>query len=125
MTDLTSRAFHIAYETVTNLSDSLAIEHKMIDAAYFQQGLGNIGSGSDGDSFVVFKDCQHKPVFTVRASSVVSIEEIRDQQASSYTINMSGNTVMSEAEIDEFCENMARRFRQQHGRGGGAGAAAA
>lgn len=125
MTDLTLRTFLIKYETVTNLSDTPAIEHKELDAAYFQQGLGNGGSGEDGDGFVVFKDCQHKPVFTVRASSVVSIEEIRDNEPQFQTVYVSGSSPMSDAAITEFCDSMTRRFRQQLGRDGGTSVATA
>ena len=116
MNDLSLRSFHVSYETVTNLSDSLAIEHKMVDAAYFQQGLGNAGNGTDGDGFIVFKDTQHKPVFSVRAASVVTIEEIRAEQAGIQTFTIEGTTSpMGDAEIKQFCDNMARRFRQQRG----------
>jgi len=121
MNDLSLRRFHVSYETVTNLGDSLTIEHKVVDAAYYQQGLGNVGNGADGDSFIVFKDDDYKPVFTVRASSVVTIEEIRGQQAGAETPGIQTFTIedatppMSDAEIQEFCDNMARRFRKQRG----------
>lgn len=80
MPDLTLRTFDVCYEAPSlAAANSTSRFDKRVDAAYFQQGLG---VGEDSDAFVVFKDCQHKPVFTVRATSVVTIEEIRDEQSS-------------------------------------------
>lgn len=83
MTELSLRTFEIRYETLMlQHGDTLTLASKELEAAYYQQGLG---IGEDSGAFVVFKDCQHKPVFAVRASAVVTIEEIRDRDQSDAT----------------------------------------
>jgi hypothetical protein len=79
MPNLTTRTFEVVYEgpSITS-ADSTGRFAKTVYAAYFQQGLG---MGEDSDGLVTFKDTDHKPVFTVRAGLVITIEEIRDQQA--------------------------------------------
>lgn len=110
MPDLTLRTFEIAYESIETGADTLVLIRKELDAGYFQQGLGNVGSGTDGDGFIVFKDCQHKPVFAVRASAVVSIEEIRQRESPSITVNVSGQ-VASEEDLARTVRNAVRRDR--------------
>lgn len=107
MPELTLRTFEVHYETPIGPNGTLMVLDKTVSAAYYQQGFGRAMDDKDGEAFVVFKDCDHKPVFTVRASSVVSVEEIRPE-AGNITINVSGAAV-SEADIAKVVRDAVRR----------------
>lgn len=80
MPDQTIRTFKVFFESPVNagMCNVLTVLDKDVQAAYFQEGgISGIGN-DDSKRFVVFKDLDHKPVFTVRAASVLTIEEIRD-----------------------------------------------
>lgn len=83
MPDLTTRTFRVCFESPINAGthNVIAPVEREVKAAYYQEGgIGGIVVNDDGSNkrFMVFKDVDHKPVFTVRAASVITIEEIRE-----------------------------------------------
>jgi len=80
MPDQTLRTFKVFFESPLNAGTFTATTtlEKAVQASYFQEGGISGISSDDSKRFVVFKDADHKPVFTVRAASVITIEEIRD-----------------------------------------------
>jgi len=106
MTDLALRTFKVFFESPSGVNGNTIVLDKDVHAAYYQQGFGRDAKAYDGDAFIVFKDCDHKPVYSVRAASVLSVEEIRSEPAA-VTINVSGS-VISDDELATIVRNAVR-----------------